>query len=54
MEEQKKYMVVRFYEDLSAEIVLRDLSFEHAKAWMSDGVVTRWFVEKMKEQHEED
>ena len=52
MDEQKKYMVVRFYEDLSAEIVLRDLPFKHAEAWVSKGAVTPWFVEKIREQYE--
>jgi len=46
-------MVVRFYKDFSAEIVLQDLSLEHAKAWVSVGAETRDFIEQIREQLEE-
>jgi len=49
----KKYMIVRFYKDLSAEIVLRDLPLEHANAWVSVGAETCDFVEQIREQLEE-
>jgi hypothetical protein len=49
----KKYMIVRFYEDFSAEIVLRDLPLDHANAWVSNGAITPWFVEQIREQTEE-
>jgi hypothetical protein len=49
----KKYMVVRFYKDFDAEIVLQDLSIEHARAWVSAGAETKDFIEKIREQPEE-
>jgi hypothetical protein len=49
----KKYMIVRFYKDSSAEIVLQDLSIEHARAWVSAGAETKDFIEKIREQPEQ-
>jgi hypothetical protein len=49
----KKYMVVRFYKDFSAEIVLQDLSIEHARAWVSAGAETKDFIEQIRPQLQE-
>lgn len=46
-------MVVRFYKDFDAEIVLQDLSIEHARAWVSAGAETRDFIEQIRPQPQE-